>query len=333
MQETPNNKDLSTELLLFDALLEEQSLHSGQYALPMKAISNVKDYVKADDAILILFDRENPEWANKKVLGDKQTWKSESAFLFKDSILCGFTVEYITSIEYTSESDPRFDPIIFAEVTTPIKNIIMAPLISNDAKLGIIVFINPEFDSNGQEQYKFLKLIAKGMANAIRTAERNRQLIVSNATLEAIHWQTLNSRNTLRTFFDNIPSSVYIIDRSYRIIAVNSQRSERVGKPPQELVGEKCYEKLRGNSAPCSACCVMDAFNGIPATRTSRELGPNESFVQWDISNIPIREEDNSINWVIIFEEDVTEKMILEAESDPGGKDGVDRSTGSERRP
>ena len=313
MLDALDDKDLSTELMLFDTLLEEQSLHSGQYGLPIKAISNVKEYVKASDAILILFDHENPEWANKKILDNEKTWKSETAFLLKDSILCRFTVEYITSIEYASESDPRFDRIIFADITTPIKNIILAPLLSSGIKLGIILFINPEFDSNRKEQYKFLKLIARGMANAIRTAERNRQLIVTNADLEAANWQILNSRNTLRTFFDNIPSSVLIIDRSYKVIAINNHRSERVGKHPEDVVGEKCYEKLRGNTAPCAACRVMDAFNGMPSVRTQRELGANEILRDWEISTVPIREENNVINWVIIFEEDITEKLIMEA--------------------
>ncbi len=313
IQDILDSKDLSNELMLFDALLEEQNLHSGQYALPIKAIGNIKKYVKASDAVLVLFDQENPEWANRKLLGDQHTWRSETAFLIKDSVLCGFTAESITSIEYASEADHRFDPILFADISGPVRKIILAPLNSNGIKLGIVIFINPDFDSSTQGRYKFLRMIAKGLANAIRTAERNRQLLVSNANLEAIHWQTLNSRNTLRTFFDNIPSSVYIIDRSYHIIAINTHRSERVGKQPQELVGEKCYAALHGNSAPCAVCRVMDTFNGIPSTRTARELGANESFLQWNISTIPIREEDNTINWVIVFEEDVTEKMILEA--------------------
>ena len=315
MQDSAASQDLSAELLIFDALLETQNLNNGQSRLPIKAISKIKDYVQASDAILILFDHENPEWASKKVLGNGQTWSSETSFRLKDSILCSFTADQITSIEYSSESDPRFDPILFAEITVPVRNIVLAQLMENGSgtKLGMIVFINPQFDISPTGHVPFLKLIAKGLANAILTKERNQQWIISNANLEAIHWQTLNSRNTLRTFFDNIPSSVYIIDRSYRIIAVNIQRSERVGKRPQELVGEKCYEKLRGNSAPCAMCRVMETFNGIPSTRTARELGPDESFLQWDISSIPIREEDNTINWVILFEEDVTEKLILEA--------------------
>jgi hypothetical protein len=113
MPEILDNKDLSTELMLFDALLEEQNLHSGESALPIKAIGNVREYLKASEAVLILFDSEHPEWANKKLLGREEAWKSETAFPIKESILCRYTVEYITVIEYASASDPRFDPIIF----------------------------------------------------------------------------------------------------------------------------------------------------------------------------------------------------------------------------
>lgn len=313
MQDFPGNQDLTSTLLLFDTLLEEQSLHSGNYGLPIKAIGNVREYLKASGAILVLFDRENPEWASRKMLEAEASWSSETAFLIKDSTLCGFTAEYITAIQYTSEDDPRFDSILFSGVTTPVRNIILASLISNESKLGMIIFLNPSFDINNREQYKFLRLIARGIANAIHAAERNRQLIVNNADLEAANWQIMNSRNTLRTFFDNMPSSAFIIDRSYRIIAINSQCSERFNMRPEQLVGERCYEKMRGNTDPCPACRVTDAFNGIPSVRTARELGANENFVHWEISTVPIREEDQSINWVIIFEEDITEKLIMEA--------------------
>jgi two-component system NtrC family sensor kinase len=97
------------------------------------------------------------------------------------------------------------------------------------------------------------------------------------------------------------------------MIAVNISRSERIKRKPQDLVGEKCYAVLYGNSAPCVDCRVLDTLNGIPSVRTSRELGPNETFVHWDISTVPIRENLDTIDKVIVFEEDVTDKWILEA--------------------
>jgi len=309
MQEVLKSNDLSTEFSILEALLEEQNRHGDQYTLPIKTFDNLRDYVKASDVILVLFDNENLGWANKKLLGDDSSWKSETAFLIKDSVLCSSMTEDVTFIEYGSDSDSEFDPAIYSEITLPMRNIIFAPLIISKRNLGSIIFINPAADFN----HRFLQFLIKGLANVIQAAEHNRQLIVSKADLEATHWQILNSRNTLRTFFDNIPSSVFIIDRSYSIVAINNLRSERVGKKPQELVGEKCYEKLRGNSAPCAQCRIMEAFSGIPSVRTSREVGPNDTFVHWEITNVPIREENNVIDKVIIFEEDVTEKWILEA--------------------
>jgi signal transduction histidine kinase len=309
MQEVLNNKDLSTEFSILETLLEEQNKQGDQDTIPLKTFDNLRAYVKATDVILILFDQENPEWANKKLLGDGAGWKSETAFLIKDSVLCSSITEDFTFIKYDSESDSEFDPVIYDELTVPVQNLIFAPLNISKKNLGAIAFINPSLDFN----HRFLQFLIKGLANAIHTAEHNRQLIVSRADLEATHWQILNSRNTLRTFFDNIPSSVYIVDRSYTIIAINSLRSERINKKPQELVGEKCYERLRGISSPCPECRVMDALNGIPSVRTSRELGPNDTFIHWEISTVPIRENDNAIDQVIVFEEDVTEKWILEA--------------------
>ena len=311
MQNASNNHNhLPTELIILEALVNEQNKNSDQYTVPINAIRHIRDYVVAAEAILILFDLENRGWANKKVLGAGQNWELESTFSMKDSILCNSMIEEIAFIDAAPES--AFDPVI-DEVTVPIKKIIVAPLRADKINLGAVIFINPSFDENNKEKDKFLQLIVRALANAIHAAERNRQLIVSNADLEATYWQILNSRNTLRTFFDNIPSNVYIVDRSYTILAINGPRSERTGRKPQELVGEKCYEKLAGNSTTCFECRVMDALNGIPSVRTFRELGPNETFVHWEVTTVPIREHPNLINQVIVFEEDVTEKWILEA--------------------
>jgi len=309
MQNALNN--LSTELIILETLVDEQHNQSHQHVLPVKTIGKIKDYVKAQEAILILFDSENPDWADKKLLGDAQTWKSETTFFKKGSAFCNSIPEKITSTEYDARSE--IDAVILDGVAHPVHNMILAPLCIDKTLLGAILLINTAFDMDNERQSGFLQLAVNGFANAVHAEEQHRQLIIRKAELELTHWQIVNSRNTLRTFFDNIPSSVYIIDRSYNIVAINRMRSDRVGRAPQELVGEKCYAIMRGLSTPCPDCRVTDAMNGIPSVRTSRELGPNETFLQWEITTIPIRENPDTINQVIIFEEDVTEKWILEA--------------------
>ncbi|MCX6079940.1 MAG: ATP-binding protein [Chloroflexi bacterium] len=310
---TNDNNDLSTELMILETLVNEQNRHIDQNTLQINAVSNISDYVKSDETLLILFDFENPELAIKKLLGAEHSWRNEDSFLIKNSSLCNQLTEDILLVDEKTLSNSEPDPLIYDTFTTPIREALLVPLSVNKKILGVIVFINPLFDLMNERRKKILEIIIKGLANAIYAVEHNRRLIVSNADLEASQWEILNSRNTLRTFFDNIPSCVYIVDRSYTIMAINSRRSERVNKAPYELVGGKCYEKLFGNSSPCPLCRVGEAFEGIPAVRNLREWGPQETFIHWEITTIPIRENQNYVNQVIIFDEDITEKWILEA--------------------
>jgi len=314
MQTASKHNNLSTELVILNTLISDQNENSDRYALPVTAIRKLGEYLGASEVILVLFDPKNPGWANKKMLGDGQDWSLESAFLIQESTLWHSLTEAITFIDFddpASNFEP--DPVLFAGATSSIRNAILAPLRVNQETIGATVFINPVFDLANKPQFEFLQLVLKGLANAMQAAEWNRELSVNKADREATQWQILNSRNTLRTFFDNLPSSVYIVDRSYTIIAVNNRRSERSGKKPQDLVGEKCYDALCKSAGPCPTCRVRDALNGIPSIYTKQELGPNDSMVHWEITTVPIRENQDMINQVIVFEEDVTEKWILEA--------------------
>jgi len=310
MQETLYD---SIELTFLETLINEENKQSDQNTIEMDAINSISEYVEADEALFILFDFENPDLATKKLLGSGHTWKSESTFLAKSSTLCSAMPEAITTIDVNDHAAAGLDPAIYDVFSNPIKKIILTPLSVDKTVVGAMIFTNPRFDFSDSRRRKFLQLMVKGLANALFAVEHNRQLIVSKADLEASQWEILNSRNTLRTFFDNIPTCVYIIDRSYTILAINSRRSDRVNKAPNELVGGKCYERLFGSSTPCALCRVMDAFNGVPAVRNLREWGPKETFIHWEITTIPIRESTNLINRAIVFDEDITEKWVLEA--------------------
>ncbi len=303
----------SIELTFLETLINEENRQSDQNTIQLDAINSISEYVEADEALFVLFDFENPDLATKKLLGSEHSWRSESTFLVNSSSLCSAMPETVSTIDYTNRSVLELDPAIFDVFTRPIRNIILTPISIDKTILGAMIFTNPLFNFNDERRSKFLQIMVKGLSNAIFAVEHNRQLIVSKADLEASQWEILNSRNTLRTFFDNIPSCVYIVDHSYTILAINSRRSDRINKAPNELVGGKCYERLFGSSTPCALCRVTEAFNGVPAVRNLREWGPKETFIHWEITTIPIRENTNLINRAIVFDEDITEKWVLEA--------------------
>ena len=304
----------SIELKFYESFVDEQNDYSDQTTTQAKAISHIRDYVEAEEALFILFDTENPELGTKKILGPGPAWKYENTFLIKGSKLCNSMTQSVTIIDYSTNPFGETEPVLSDAFVNPIRNIILAPLSVNNTFLGAMIFINPLFDFNKDDRRtRFLQLMVKGVANAAFAMEHTRQLTISKAALEASQWEILNSRNTLRTFFDNIPSCIYVVDRSYTIMIINSHRSARVNKTPQELVGTKCYKGLYGNSGPCPLCRVAETFDGTPAVRNLREWGSKDSFTHWEITTIPIRENTGVINRVIVFDEDITEKWILEA--------------------
>jgi signal transduction histidine kinase len=301
----------STELDILETLVDEANNLGAQQTIPIKTLEKLKEYVKASEAILLLFDQENPAWTDKKLLGVGETWKAETTFFTENSRLCKALPRNTILLEYGARSE--IDCVIFDEELPPLQNVLILPLLADEYSLGAVLLVNATFTMDDKRRVVFLQLVARGLSTAIQASKQKRQLIIQRADLESSYWQILNSRNTLRTFFDNLPSSVYIVDRAYTIIAINITRSERAKKQPQDLVTQKCYAALYGNSVPCADCRVMDTLNGIPSVRTLRELGPNETFVHWEISTVPIRENPDTIDKVIVFEEDVTDKWILEA--------------------
>jgi two-component system NtrC family sensor kinase len=296
----------------FESMIDGQNRHHAPDTLQIDALNRIGEYLQAQEVVLALFDDENRDLVAKKHLGTDHSWRAESTFLLQSSHLCRSALETITPYDLNFRLGDKTDPLLADLSANSIKNMVMAPLCAGDTTLGAILFINPLLGLTDPGRNRFFRLMIKTLANAMVSMTHQNKLNISKAKLEASQWEIVNSRNTLRTFFDNIPTCVYIVDRSYTIVAINSLRSNRVRKSPQELVGGKCYEKLFGNSAPCPLCHVPETFNGIPSVRSLREWGPNETFTHWEITTIPIREGLDQVNRVIVFDEDITEKWILE---------------------
>lgn len=306
MQETLYNE---IEFSILESLINEVNKQGDQNTIHLDALKGLRNYVEADEALFVLFDPENLDIATIKLIGDDESWQHEGILLTKESSLCSNLPSFPTLIDPSELTDPQVLEIL----SKPALTILLAPLTVNKVALGFLLFSNPRIDLHEERRGQFLQLMFNGLANAIFAGEHNRQLIVSKANLEASQWEILNSRNILRTFFDNIPLQTYVVDRSYRVLIVNRSRSERAGKRPQEVVGGKCYERLFGLTSPCPQCKIMDVFDGIPTVRNQRDWLENESFIQWEISAVPIRESSGIVSRVIVFEEDVTEKWILES--------------------
>jgi two-component system NtrC family sensor kinase len=189
-----------------------------------------------------------------------------------------------------------------------------SPLAVQGQSLGGIVIWEKRPAQFGALDRERLEMFANLTAQAIYGHQLTKNLKVANNSLNASHWELLRSRNTLRAIFDNIPAAFYIIDRQYRLIAINRSRADRAGKTPPDLVGGRCYQVLFQRQAACAGCRVMEIFEaGRSTTRTERRGSAADETTEWEISTYPILDEDENIVQAILLEQDVTDKRRLEA--------------------
>ena len=87
---------------------------------------------------------------------------------------------------------------------------------------------------------KFLAAFANQVAKAIESARLYEQLAVAEKELANI--------------FDSIPDMVFLINTDYVVKNINSAVCKRLGKRPEEIIGEKCYKIFHGTNEPWEAC-------------------------------------------------------------------------------
>ena len=278
-------------------------------------LKGIKDTFKSELAGLILVDSDNPNIALKRMVGNGSEWLLNNTIRFEKGILKNCVERNLFYQVVDVLNDPLFDYETDSCQDITQRSMICSPLNINTRTVGIVTLYNSPHTPLDSFDQGLLVSLTTSLANSIYNNELIQQLKIANADLEASSWELLNSRNTLRTLFDSIPASLYIIDRNYSLVAINRSRANRVGIAPNLLVGKRCYEALYHHNDPCPGCKVGETlFSGNTTTRNQRIWGENETASEWEISTYSIVDNNDLVIQAIIFEEEVTEKRHLETE-------------------
>ncbi len=135
--------------------------------------------------------------------------------------------------------EPFSDVVLIQQLGT--QAYAVSPLISRDKVIGVIWADNlfnkrPILD----EDMRFLSAFSNHVATAIESARLFEQLALTEQELENI--------------FESISDMVYFITEDYVIKNINKAVSKRLGKPPEEIIGKKCYEVFHGINEPWAEC-------------------------------------------------------------------------------
>lgn len=111
--------------------------------------------------------------------------------------------------------------------------------------------------------------------------------------------------------FDQVPTSIAIIDRKYRIVDANKRFEDTFGA----CNGKKCFEVYKGRKRRCRHCVAAETFmDGV--TRVSQEQGRDikGNLNHYLVHTSPYRDLEGNITHIIEMSTDITEKVQVQNE-------------------
>jgi two-component system, NtrC family, sensor kinase len=264
-------------------------------------------------AILLLTDPEGGPTAERKVI----TISNLVPVITKVEFTEGVLFRSYQQLKLINLSNPKdeINPAIDVPEGFGSKTIACAPLVYQSQLFGILAIGNFPAESFDYDVQAVFAHLVDSLAARLHSSKLIQELESSNSSLLMSQQQLIHSRNTLRTLFDNIPESFYIVDENYQLIAINQSRTDRAGISPQSVVGKHCYEGLFHFNSPCPGCLVAKTLKTKQATvRKVHLLQKDQSNLEWEIHTYPVQEIEERPRQVILLEQNITEKRRLESE-------------------
>ncbi|MBI3592780.1 MAG: GAF domain-containing protein, partial [Nitrospirae bacterium] len=136
-------------------------------------------------------------------------------------------------------AEPLSDPVLIQQLGTLAYAVL--PLISRDKVIGVL-WVDNIYTSRPitDLDMEFMRGFTDQMASAIENARLFEHVAQAEQELENI--------------FESISDLVYFNSNDYTVKKVNRAVLEKLGKPPEFIIGRKCYEVFHGTAEPWKKC-------------------------------------------------------------------------------
>ena len=123
----------------------------------------------------------------------------------------------------------------------------------------------------------------------------------------------LRSKRQLQAIFDGITDGLIIVDRDFRIVAMNKAEAAFLGSEPQDLVGKACYTVYCRGDEACELCPAHVTFETGKASMASRlELTTGYHRKGVDVYTFPVKDDRGETVQAIQYVKDVTDRVKLQ---------------------
>ncbi len=125
--------------------------------------------------------------------------------------------------------------------------------------------------------------------------------------------EVYRSKRQLQAIFDGITDGLIIVDRDFKIVAVNKAEAAFLGKKPQDVVGKDCFHVYCRGDVACEQCPAHQTFaTGKPTliTRLETSVGYHRRGV--DVYTFPVNNDKGETIQAIQYIKDVTDRVKLQ---------------------
>ena len=180
--------------------------------------------------------------------------------------------------------------------------------LSGDEEHFIEYFENPVLNKAGDE-----RLIA-WHNSLLRDTEGNISGILSSGEditeRKRLESQIIQAKEDWERTFDSVPDFIAVIDKEYRIKQVNKALAERLGAPPENIIGSFCYKLLHGTKQPPDFCPHAKLLTD--AKTHSIEIHDDRLGGDFILSVTPLCGADGSITGAVHIAHDITDRKQVE---------------------
>ncbi len=118
-----------------------------------------------------------------------------------------------------------------------------------------------------------------------------------------------STEQILRTLFDAIPESMFLMDRQGIVLQANEPFAERFGKPLTECLGKSIYDLLPFDVAAHRRMAVAEVLRTGKKLSFEGDLEGDSLLLGRMIHHIcPLFDSDGEVNQLVVFSQDITER-------------------------
>jgi PAS domain S-box-containing protein len=114
--------------------------------------------------------------------------------------------------------------------------------------------------------------------------------------------------------FENIRDGIVMLDKDFRIRAVNSSMGKWIGAASSEIIGKDCREIFHDRSSVCPHCAALNTFETGEPNVITQKGGSDDSPSFAELSAYPVKDEAGQVMECVVFVQDITDRMLCHGE-------------------